>query len=62
MTNGYNVAMPQDRKKLDPISIRLEADVKANLEALAVADERSLSAYINRVLRAHVELAGKRKK
>ena len=42
-------------KKLEPISIRLEADVKSALEALAEADERSLSAYINRALRQHVE-------
>lgn len=42
-------------KKLDPISIRLEADVKSRLEQLAKADDRTLSAYINRLLRQHVE-------
>lgn len=42
-------------KKLNPISIRLEPDVKVRLERLAKADDRTLSAYINRVLRQHVE-------
>lgn len=40
---------------MSPISIRLEFDVKAALEELASADDRTLSAYINRVLRQHVE-------
>jgi predicted transcriptional regulator len=44
-------------KKLSPISIRLDADVKAALESLAKSDDRSLSAYINRVLRDHVHSA-----
>jgi predicted transcriptional regulator len=43
------------RKKMDPISIRLDPDVKATLEELAKEDERSLSAYINRALRQHIE-------
>jgi hypothetical protein len=38
-----------------PLSIRLEPDVRAAIEELAEADERSISSYINRVLRAHVE-------
>ena len=45
----------QRSKKLDPISIRLEPDLKAALEGLAKDDDRSLSAYINRALRQHVE-------
>ena len=42
-------------KKLEPISIRLDPDVREGIEALAKADERSLGAYINRVLRRHLE-------
>ena len=42
-------------KKLDPISIRLDPDVKAALEQLAAADDRSLSGFINRVLRQFVD-------
>lgn len=42
-------------KKLDPISIRLDPEVKAALERLAKADDRSLSGYINRVLKSHVD-------
>ena len=49
-------------KKLDPISIRLDPDVKAALEGLAQADDRSLSAYINRTLRQHVEDKRREKK
>jgi predicted transcriptional regulator len=37
------------------MSIRLEPDVKAVLQDLADADDRSLSSYINRVLRQHIE-------
>jgi len=49
-------------KKLEPMSIRLEPDVKAELQELADADDRSLSAYINRVLRQHVDAIRKRHK
>jgi predicted DNA-binding protein len=42
-------------KKLDPISIRLDAEVKAECERLAKDDGRSLSNYVNNVLRLHVE-------
>jgi predicted transcriptional regulator len=42
-------------KKLSPIAIRLDPDVRAGLDALAKADDRSLSAYVHRVLRQHVE-------
>jgi hypothetical protein len=47
-------------KKMQPISIRLDADVRAAIETLAKEDERSLSAYINRVLRQHAETMRKR--
>ena len=40
---------------MPPTSIRLDEDVKLGIEALAAADERSLSSYINRVLRQHLE-------
>jgi hypothetical protein len=37
------------------ISIRLDPGVREGIEAWAKADERSLSAYIYRVLRRHLE-------
>jgi predicted transcriptional regulator len=40
---------------MEPISIRLDADVKQALQELASDDERSLSSFINRVLRQYVE-------
>jgi predicted transcriptional regulator len=43
-------------KKLTPMSIRLDDDVKAALEARAVAEDRSLSWVVNRVLRDHFRL------
>ena len=42
-------------KALEPMSIRLEPDVKAALEALAMAQERSLSWVANKALRQYVE-------
>lgn len=51
---------PQRRreKKLEPLSIRLDPDVRKAIETLARHDERSLSAYINRVLRKHAIAKG----
>jgi hypothetical protein len=46
------------KKKLEPMSIRLDPDVKAALEGFAEDEDRSLSAYVNRVLRDHVERVG----
>lgn len=43
-------------KKADLITIRVDAETKARLEALAVADDRTLSAYIGRLLRDHLKL------
>ena len=37
------------------MSIRLDPDVRAAIEELAEADDRSVSSYINRALRQHVE-------
>jgi len=48
---------------LDPISIRLEPDVKAALKQIAADEDRSLSYLINRVLRQYVEsVRGKKPK
>jgi len=44
-----------------PLSIRLEPEVRAALEELAKEDDRSLSAYINRALRQHIEAVRKPK-
>jgi predicted transcriptional regulator len=44
------------------MSIRLDPDLKAALQELADADERSLNAYINRALRQHIEASKKRPK
>jgi hypothetical protein len=61
---GVSYQGDMDRsKKLGPISIRLDPDVKAALQELARADERTLSAFINRILRNYVEsVRGKRGK
>ena len=48
-------------KKLDPISIRLDPEVKAALERLAKADDRSLSGYINHLLKTHVDSVERKK-
>jgi hypothetical protein len=61
-TNAATTTIMERSKKLDPISIRLDPDVKAALEELAKADDRSLSAYINRTLRQHVEETKRREK
>jgi predicted transcriptional regulator len=44
------------------MSIRLDPAVKAAIEELAKADDRSVSSLINRVLRQYVEAAGKKPK
>ena len=43
------------KKLLEPMSIRLDPDVKVALQGFAEEEERSLSFYVNRVLRDHVE-------
>jgi predicted transcriptional regulator len=43
------------KKLLEPMSIRLDPDVKTALEGFAEDEDRSLSSYVNRVLRDHVE-------
>ena len=42
------------KKLLEPMSIRLDPDVKASLQGFAEEEDRSLSSYVNRVLREHV--------
>jgi predicted transcriptional regulator len=49
------------KKLLEPMSIRLDPDVKAALERFAEEEDRSLSSYVNRILRDHVERAEARK-
>jgi hypothetical protein len=49
------------KKLLEPMSIRLDPDVKAALEGFAEEEDRSLSSYVNRVLRDHVERVGSHK-
>lgn len=41
-------------KKTAMINIRVEEELKAELERLAAADERPLSSYVLKILRAHV--------
>jgi predicted transcriptional regulator len=53
--------MTRRKKKLEPMSIRLDPDVKAALQGFAEEEERSLSFYVNRVLRNHVEQIEARK-
>jgi predicted transcriptional regulator len=53
--------MTRRKKKLEPMSIRLDPDVKAALQGFAEEEERSLSFYVNRVLRYHVEEVEARK-
>jgi hypothetical protein len=42
-------------KKLEPMSLRLDPEVKAALQEFAAADERTLLAYVNRLLHQHVD-------
>jgi hypothetical protein len=41
-------------RRTDPISFRIKAGIKQDLERLAREDRRSLSSYIELVLEAHV--------
>jgi hypothetical protein len=40
---------------MSTLSIRIDSELKAELEARATADERSLSSYVVRLVRRHVE-------
>jgi len=42
-------------KKDTSVNVRLTSELRAKLQRLADADERTLSAYIQRVLNAHAE-------
>ena len=41
-------------KRVETITIRIESEHKAALEKLAAADDRTLSTYVARVLKAHL--------
>jgi hypothetical protein len=41
-----------------PVSVRLDPEVRKALEAAAKADDRSLSSLINRILRDYLRKAG----
>jgi predicted transcriptional regulator len=43
------------KKRLEPIAIRLDPDVKAAMQRLAEADDRSLAWMINRALKEWLE-------
>lgn len=47
------------QKKNDHITIRVEPDVKAELEMLARKDDRTLSAYVVRLIKNHLQQARK---
>jgi hypothetical protein len=44
------------------ISFKVRADIKEGMQKLAIRDKRSLSAYIEIVLEAHVEQAKRKDK
>lgn len=44
-----------DETELVHLGIKIDAEIKAKLEALAADDDRTTSDYIRRVLRHHVE-------
>jgi predicted transcriptional regulator len=43
-------------KKLGPLSIRLDPDVRAGYQAIAESEDRSLAYVINRTLKRNLEL------
>lgn len=50
-----------DETRESRIGLRLHEDLRLALEALAEADGRSLSAYVERVLAEHVRTADRKK-
>ena len=50
-TSYYSFPM----RRTDPISFRIKAEIKEELQRLAEADKRSLSQYIETALEAHIE-------
>jgi predicted transcriptional regulator len=54
--------MSTPAKKTASITVRTDDQLKADLEGLAAADERPLSAYVVKVLRAHVASVKGRKR
>jgi predicted transcriptional regulator len=49
------MARPRKAKKLEPMSIRLDPDLKAALEIIAEAEDRSVSYVAHRVLRTWLD-------
>lgn len=41
--------------KTAPLGLRIEPELKAEIEKLAAADKRSVAQYVELVLQAHVE-------
>ncbi len=54
------MATEDDKKRLHPVNIRLDDEMRNELRALAAAENRPLANYIVTVLKEH--LAAKRKK
>jgi hypothetical protein len=52
------VAMAKEEIKSEAIKVRITPSLRAALEKLADAEERSLSSYIERLLKAHVSRHG----
>ena len=53
--NLASVHNMQKRKKMMPLSVRLDEDVRKALEKIAEADDRSLSYMVNLAAREYVE-------
>lgn len=48
--------------KTAPLGLRIEPELKAEIEKLAAADKRSVAAYVEIVLQAHVDAQRKKSK
>ena len=48
-------------RKTAPVSQRMDAQLKADLEALAKSDNRSLTNYIQTILQRHIQDAKKKR-
>lgn len=46
--------------KTAPLGLRIEPELKAEIEKLAAADKRSVAQYVELVLQAHVEAQRKK--
>jgi hypothetical protein len=50
------------KRRTDPISFRVKAEIKEAMQRLASQDRRGLSQYIERALEAHIEAKKQGKK